>query len=534
MTPEEREQEQQRRAAAAAVAGGTLVVVGDPLSPVTDVPNIGARAAAAGKILAALVAFLTAHRERVRGWLGEQMRRRTASARPEDIARVISEEEQRGEEFERRAAARIARDVTTALAIPDSAAREGAVRGIMRREARYARQREQAMAARAFAAIDRVVLREQSPTGAFWQVDPTVVEHTAGCLIMGGKFWPWQVLDRVHPPRHAGCPCRLRGYGDAIADGLLAPGQVMDVQTAIRRAAAVVMEGALVLDDPADGEALIEAAGGREYVELCEALLAGGLVTEASLAEAHNIPNAFGYGHDFGIGGRFRGQFHPGAGHGVGRVRSAGKRAVRRAASAARSLTHPRKDPKVKVAPNPAYPNAEPRFDEESMRRYELQQQAAILADPGREDGADAALVRELVADQKRANAAINAALGADLAKFIDRKWGREAGVRRRLLDGEITIEEAEQEAYEEWQEAESRRLLREVDRERDYGLNKKPLPCFSCGSFKARPSDICTKCGDDPVQVGTSRSQFDRDYGYGGHDTQPEYWERKYSDRVF
>ena len=27
---------------------------------------------------------------------------------------------------------------------------------------------------------------------------------------------------------------------------------------------------------------------------------------------AHDIPNAFGYGYDFGIGGRFGGRFHPG------------------------------------------------------------------------------------------------------------------------------------------------------------------------------------------------------------------------------
>jgi hypothetical protein len=26
----------------------------------------------------------------------------------------------------------------------------------------------------------------------------------------------------------------------------------------------------------------------------------------------HDIPNAFGWGHDFGIGGRFDGRFHPG------------------------------------------------------------------------------------------------------------------------------------------------------------------------------------------------------------------------------
>lgn len=34
----------------------------------------------------------------------------------------------------------------------------------------------------------------------------------------------------------------------------------------------------------------------------------------------HDIPNAFGYGHDFGIGGRFDGFFHPGSTKNVGFV----------------------------------------------------------------------------------------------------------------------------------------------------------------------------------------------------------------------
>lgn len=284
-TPEEqaRAAEQRRRAAAAAVAGGTLVVVGDPeASP--DVPAASARAAAAGAILAALVAYLTTQRARMRGWLVEQMRKRAPAVGVDDIERVLGEEEARQAEFERKQAERFARDLTTALAIPDAAQREGAVRGLTAREQRYARQRDEAMAARAFAAIDRVVIRAQSPMGAFWKLDPTVIEHTAGCLIMGGKFWPWQVLDRVHPPRHAGCPCRLLGYGEALAEGLMSAGQVIDVQTAVRRAAAVVMEGALIVE-PADAEALIEAAGGRELMELRCALLEAGLANEAALDE---------------------------------------------------------------------------------------------------------------------------------------------------------------------------------------------------------------------------------------------------------
>jgi hypothetical protein len=269
--------EQRRRAAAAAVAGGALVVAPEAGA---EVPAAPARAAA-GAILAGLVAFLAAQRSRRDAWLAQAMRKRAPAVTLDDISSVIAGEEQRQAAFELKQAQRLAQDLTTALAIPDRAAREAAVRGLMTREQRFARQRDEAMAARAFAAVDRVVLRQQSPTGAFWKLDPSVIEHTAGCLIMGGKFWPWQVLDRVHPPRHAGCPCRLVGYGDAITDGLLNPGAVMDAQTAIRRAAGVVMEGVLLVE-PEDAEALIEAAGGRELMETRCALIREGLVADES------------------------------------------------------------------------------------------------------------------------------------------------------------------------------------------------------------------------------------------------------------
>jgi hypothetical protein len=140
------------------------------------------------------------------------------------------------------------------------------VRGLTAREERYARQRDEAMAARAFAAVDRVVLREQSPTGAFWKLDPTVIEHTAGCLFMGGRFWPWQVLDRVHPPRHAGARVGCSATVRRSHDGLLSPGD--GAWTRRRRCGARRHRGdggrARVLDDAAG--ALIEAAGGWELM----------------------------------------------------------------------------------------------------------------------------------------------------------------------------------------------------------------------------------------------------------------------------
>jgi hypothetical protein len=286
-TPAEAKAQQRRRIAATAAVAATVAATGDEGdgSAVGQVPAKAARATAAGAILSALVAFLAVQRARVRSWLSTQLRTRQPSVPLDDVAALIDEEERRGAEFEKRSAARFARDLTTALAIPDKAAREAAIRGITSREQRYARQRDEAMAARAFAAVDRIVLKGESPQGAYWWNDPTVSEHTAGCLIMGGKFWPWAVLDRVHPPRHGGCPCRLRGYGEAIADGLMSPGDVVDVQTAIRRAAHVVMEGVLTVEMPEDAEALIEAAGGRDLLELRGGLLEAGLVADESMLD---------------------------------------------------------------------------------------------------------------------------------------------------------------------------------------------------------------------------------------------------------
>lgn len=210
------------------------------MSP-TEIPAAAARATAVASIVAALVSFLTAKRRADEEFLtGEMLKRAPA----EDVARVIADEQGFEQAFAEKAAARFAERIATALAIPDPTVRERAIRGVLAQEETYARQRAVAMAARAFAAIDRVVLREASPQGAFWKLDPTVTEHTAGCLVMGGKFWPWAVLDRVHPPRHHGCPCRLLSYGEAIADGLLKPGDVPSVRDAINMAKGIVMEAA--------------------------------------------------------------------------------------------------------------------------------------------------------------------------------------------------------------------------------------------------------------------------------------------------
>jgi hypothetical protein len=193
-------------------------------------------------VTALLTAFMAKREAGDLQFLADTAAKRTRV--PTDVETVIAEERQRGEMFARLAEQRMQRDLPVALAIPDPVQREAAVRGVMAREQVYQRMRSEAIAARGLAAVDRMVLRRDSPSGALWKLDPTVREHTAGCLILGGRFWSWEILDRVHPPRHAGCPCRLVGYGEAIRDGLLRPGDVMDLADQVKAAAGVVMEAA--------------------------------------------------------------------------------------------------------------------------------------------------------------------------------------------------------------------------------------------------------------------------------------------------
>jgi 2'-5' RNA ligase len=68
---------------------------------------------------------------------------------------------------------------------------------------------------------------------------------------MAGRFWPWVVLNEVHPLLHVGCGCRLFSYGDALAKGMMAATDVMSNQAALRLAAPVIQH---VRDEKAEAE----------------------------------------------------------------------------------------------------------------------------------------------------------------------------------------------------------------------------------------------------------------------------------------
>jgi hypothetical protein len=220
------------------------------------------------KLLEALTRFFLVSRARQESWLLGKARGRLPQ---QDILDLIAEENARQAAFERKARARVKADGARALQLPPEE-REAALRGLMRRERTYARYRSEAMAVRALSALDRAVLRRESPQGAFWKLNPDLKSHTADCLAMAGKFWPWEVLTDFHPPTHSGCGCSLHSYREAVGRRWLRPGAVMDLRTAIARADAAKA----LLHERELREALVSArVVSAEELEAAEERLAG-------------------------------------------------------------------------------------------------------------------------------------------------------------------------------------------------------------------------------------------------------------------
>lgn len=142
-------------------------------------------------------------------------------------------------------------------------------------------------------------------------------------------------------------------------------------------------------------------------------------------------------------------------------------------------------------------PTQAPRADASTAERLEAQRIAALITqDPGVEPGQREAWAKAVDRDARGDNRALNIALGPDLAKFIDRAWGKRQGLRKALLNGDATIDEVEELAVEEWHRLDHGRKVREYKAK----YRTRAINCFSCGRLKSRPADVCDYCGDDPV----------------------------------
>lgn len=267
----------------AALAPGAAAALGTGIGAAGTAVLVRAGAnPSATKIQDAVLAILGTTLVVLEARLRAQLRDILESRFPEeDLGPIFAEEQRRADVFRERAEGRVRAGLRRALALPGrdeevdrlqrevdrlekltkpdperlqsaqwaldrarriDGPRERAVRGLLSLEQRYTSQHASAVMARGVAHGERLTLRRNSPTGAFWLLDPFVQEHTAGCIIMGDKFWPWIILDRVHPPRHAACPCRLISYAQALTEGRLSPDRVPTERQAVELASGVMME----------------------------------------------------------------------------------------------------------------------------------------------------------------------------------------------------------------------------------------------------------------------------------------------------
>lgn len=179
---------------------------------------------------------------------------------------------------------------------------------------------------------------------------------------------------------------------------------------------------------------------------------------------------------------------------------------------------------------------ARPFRDENTEERLEAQRIAQLIAaDPGPDRDALEALVGDLEKIERRAlreqRRTAKIALGESLFDEVDRKkWAREDDVLGRFMRGELDRQDVETLAYEAWQDAEARRERRNTGpTSLDYGFKKKPLPCDVCGKFKAMPADVCQFCGNDPVPLGITFFEFNREFGYGGDNSRAGMYGREF-----
>lgn len=149
------------------------------------------------------------------------------------LARFARSESAREREFFQRMEDRLRQKIPAALASADP---QGAVNAVLANEANFLQAHEQAAATRVHAAIRRGQVKALSPDGAFWRLGPLVKEHTPDCVALATVgWWPWEVLDRIHPPMHPGCACELLTRGEAIDLGLM-NNVLPDTSNAVERA----------------------------------------------------------------------------------------------------------------------------------------------------------------------------------------------------------------------------------------------------------------------------------------------------------
>lgn len=207
----------------AAAAAGTLANLSGGPTGGASLSKAAAESGVTVATIAAIIAALATARAGVE-WLEELMRPEFDTSGEEavadaEITAAAQLEIEREREFLTNMRKRLERDIPDALKQADPVS---AVNAILEREQRYMEQHDDAAAARVHATVRRGLVKRVSPEGAFWMMSPAVREHTPDCIAMAAVgWWPWSVLDAIHPPVHTGCQCDLLTKDQAIGMGYL-------------------------------------------------------------------------------------------------------------------------------------------------------------------------------------------------------------------------------------------------------------------------------------------------------------------------
>lgn len=139
------------------------------------------------------------------------------------LDRKYEEERSRDEEFLTRMESRIRLKVEAAFNDPNLTPAEKArkARTALSLEQHYFKRHLSEAAWRMARTAEMIRLKEAGEPGAYWLMDSGLQSHTADCLAMESRVWPWSVLDVVNPAnRHPGCGCKLIAEGMARQLGL--------------------------------------------------------------------------------------------------------------------------------------------------------------------------------------------------------------------------------------------------------------------------------------------------------------------------
>ena len=227
--------------AAQTTAGATGVAVTLPARAVAGVITVPVEAFAHGVKVAIILRVLRGLLRRTHtdsaDWLTQELRKLFPNADPNVIRQAVETELRFEQMFQQKGLKRVEADLHKAGALPTPEAQQKRVNEILNREKHYAGLREKAMMNRAKGHVQNAEVKAASPLGATWVLGKRKT-HTAGCVALAGKNWPWEVLDTIPPPLHSNCGCELKPLGPTDT--------VPPVGTAIAMAkAAMALEEAL-------------------------------------------------------------------------------------------------------------------------------------------------------------------------------------------------------------------------------------------------------------------------------------------------